>query len=79
MSTEIVTCTRATKVDEALDLLIQYKISGIPVVDEQNRLLGVVSDFDLLAMDEFAFSPKDRDTSIFPNLDEEWEAFKVLK
>ena len=32
----------------ALDLLIQNKISGLPVVDEAGRLVGVLTEKDLL-------------------------------
>ena len=48
---------------------MEKKITGLPVVDEDNQVIGVVSDFDLLAID----FKSDSDTWIFPSLDQSWE------
>lgn len=57
MTTNVVTCTETTTVDDALELLLRHRISGMPVVDSGNHLVGVVSDFDLFTLDDVAFSP----------------------
>jgi len=44
----------STPVDQALELLVQHKISGLPVVDDDGKLVGVVSDYDLLALDSIS-------------------------
>lgn len=36
-----------SKVQDAIDLMDEYKIGGIPVVDEENVLLGIVTNRDL--------------------------------
>lgn len=40
--------TPAQPLHDALELLIENNISGLPVVDESGRLLGVLSEKDLL-------------------------------
>ena len=44
MKTNLVTLPPDTNVFDAVDLLIKHKISGAPVVDSDNRLLGVFSE-----------------------------------
>lgn len=44
MKTSLVTLRPDTNVFDAVKLLIKHKISGAPVVDEDNRLLGVFSE-----------------------------------
>lgn len=47
MITNPVTLTPDRTVREALELMAQYHISGIPIVDEQQRLVGIVTNRDL--------------------------------
>lgn len=48
MSTNLV-CTRPeTTVEEALKLLLNHRITGIPVTSAEGKLLGIVSEYDLL-------------------------------
>ncbi len=39
-----------TSIEEATQVLIEYRISGAPVVDEEKRLVGLLSERDLLAV-----------------------------
>lgn len=48
MNSDVITIKPDATVDEAIALLLQHSISGLPVVDDQNRLLGVVTEFNLL-------------------------------
>ncbi len=50
MTKQLVTIGPDTPVDEALDLLLRHQISGLPVVDANNILLGVLSERDLLGL-----------------------------
>lgn len=70
------TCKPDDLVETALELLVEHRISGLPVVDANNIVVGVVSDFDLLALDVLG---KSNDTPIFPPTDETWQAFKAVK
>lgn len=42
-----VTLPPHAKVADAMDLMRKYKISGIPIVDEKNRLVGILTNRDL--------------------------------
>ena len=42
-----VTIRRGSTVQEALDMMAEYHIGGIPVVDEDNHLVGIVTNRDL--------------------------------
>ena len=42
-----VTIRRGSTVKDALDMMFDYHIGGIPVVDEDNRLVGIVTNRDL--------------------------------
>ncbi|PNH00426.1 CBS domain-containing protein CBSX2, chloroplastic [Tetrabaena socialis] len=64
-------------VDTALEMLVKYKIAGLPVVDATNKVVGVVSDFDLLALD--ALGRINVDQNLFPSADQTWQAFKEVK
>jgi CBS domain-containing protein len=49
MSRDVITVHEDTSVKEILQLLLKHKISGVPVVDEKRKPVGVVSEADLLA------------------------------
>ncbi|MDD4754934.1 MAG: IMP dehydrogenase [Prolixibacteraceae bacterium] len=42
-----VTITREKKVQDAIDIMSKFKIGGIPVVDSQGHLVGIVTNRDL--------------------------------
>ena len=42
-----VTIRRGSTVQDALDMMSEYHIGGIPVVDEENHLVGIVTNRDL--------------------------------
>jgi CBS domain-containing protein len=48
MTTEVITVAPDTTVQELAKILSEREISGAPVVDSSNRLVGVVSEGDLL-------------------------------
>ena len=48
MTTNVVTVRPDTTVQEVARILSEQGISGVPVVDADNRVLGIVSEGDLL-------------------------------
>ncbi len=48
MTTSVVSATKAMTVHEAASLLAKSRISGMPVVDENGRVIGVISEADIL-------------------------------
>ncbi len=52
MTTDIVTIAPSLRVEEIARLLLSRNISGVPVVDDRDRLIGLVSEGDLLRRTE---------------------------
>jgi CBS domain-containing protein len=48
MTRQVVTVPPGASLKEAARLLVEHRISGLPVVDNENHVLGVVSEADLL-------------------------------
>lgn len=48
MTTEVATVTPDTTVEDLARLLMERNISGAPVVDSEGRLLGIVTEHDLI-------------------------------
>jgi CBS domain-containing protein len=48
MSTEVVRATYGTPFKEVARLLGEHRISGLPVVDEDEKVIGVISETDLM-------------------------------
>ncbi len=48
MSTKVFTVKKDTTVEEIAHMLTENKISGVPVVDDEYRVIGIVTQKDLL-------------------------------
>jgi len=48
MKRDVLTITGDVTAEQAIRLLMEHRISGIPVVDEDDCLIGIVSEFQLL-------------------------------
>ena len=48
MKTEVITISANVIVEEAIRSLVKNHISGMPVVDEEEHLVGIVTEFQLL-------------------------------
>jgi CBS domain-containing protein len=49
MTREIITVTPETEIVQAAKLMLDYHINGLPVVDDQNHLVGILCQSDLIA------------------------------
>lgn len=47
MTENVVSVRPDTPVDEIAHLLVAHRVSGVPVVDDENRVVGIVSESDL--------------------------------
>jgi acetoin utilization protein AcuB len=47
MRRSVVTTTPDTPLAEAAMLMVQHKIGGLPVVDEEQRLIGIITESDI--------------------------------
>jgi len=50
MKTELVTVDKKTPILEAIDMLVRFNITGLPVVNKKDELIGIVSEKDLLKL-----------------------------
>ncbi len=50
MTKTFVSVAPDASIDEALELLLRHHISGMPVVDAEGQLRGVISEFDFLKL-----------------------------
>ncbi|MEM8641440.1 MAG: CBS domain-containing protein [Cyanobacteria bacterium P01_G01_bin.54] len=57
MSSPPLTVTPQTPLSEAIGLLAQHKITGLPVVNDQGKLVGVIADTDLMWQETGAEPP----------------------
>ncbi|WP_373546217.1 CBS domain-containing protein [Chamaesiphon sp.] len=48
MTADVLTVTPDTPLPEAVQLLVDRKIGGLPVVDDTGKLVGVISESDLM-------------------------------
>jgi len=48
MSTEVETCKSGTSIKEVATKMCFNKLNGLPVVDDDNKMIGIVSEKDIL-------------------------------
>ncbi|MBI3911189.1 MAG: CBS domain-containing protein [Armatimonadetes bacterium] len=75
MTRAVITARPDTKLREIADLLVRHRISGVPVVDEENRVVGIVSETDLIDEEKrHAHIPRTALYGVMPVPDEVWVA-----
>lgn len=52
MTTEVISVKEDDIVEDVTSLLIKNKISGVPVVNEENEVVGIVTETDLIFRDK---------------------------
>jgi acetoin utilization protein AcuB len=53
MTEDVITTTPDTPIEDAAHLMVDYRIGGLPVVDGQDRIVGVITETDIFeAFDE---------------------------
>ena len=52
MSTNIITVKKETSLKELAQILYEHNINGVPVVDDDGRLIGVICESDLIRRDQ---------------------------
>jgi len=57
MTTEVITVTQTTTVRELAELFVTHRISSVPVVTEEGKLIGMVSENDLIEQDKSVHLP----------------------
>lgn len=52
MTREVITVKATTTIEELARILIEKKISGVPVVDDNGHLVGIVTENDLISQNK---------------------------
>jgi len=58
MVKKVITIGRGASIGELSDLLINNKISGVPVVDSSGKILGIVTEADIIIKDADLHFPR---------------------
>ena len=61
MTTDVITVSKNTSTFEAMKLMVKNNITGLPVVSDDMRLLGIVSEKDMLKL---LYSPQSEPQSV---------------
>lgn len=64
MTRDVATVERRTAFKDVVRLMQDRKVSAVPVVDRGDKVLGIVSEADLLPKEEFRDSDPDRYTQL---------------
>lgn len=52
MTTPVISVTPATRTRDAIELMLAHHLSGLPVLDEEGMLIGILSEGDLIRRSE---------------------------
>jgi len=68
MRTSVISVSPEDTLDQVLDIFIKHGISGVPVVDETNKLVGIITEKDLInfTSKEYAISRIDSSGWVSP-------------
>ncbi|MBN1270527.1 MAG: CBS domain-containing protein [Kiritimatiellae bacterium] len=61
MTTNVITVTTDMMLTRVMDLLLRHHVSGLPVVDDDGNMVGIISEIDLV---NSAFSGNAADTAV---------------
>ena len=50
MTKDVISVKKDTPIREAMELMLNHKISGLPVVDDDMNLVGVISEKDVVSL-----------------------------
>ena len=58
MTTDVIVAKKDDSIASVANLLIQEKIGGLPVVDSENRVVGIISETDILKKEKYIEPPQ---------------------
>jgi CBS domain-containing protein len=58
MTRKVISVSPGAKVSEAIKLMLKHRISGLPVIDGKGRVVGILSEGDLLRRPEIGAEPR---------------------
>ena len=48
MSKQVLSVSKGSNLEEVINFLSRHNISGVPVVDEENKMVGIISEKDII-------------------------------
>ena len=58
MTTDVIVANKKDIIANVANLLIKEKIGGLPVVDEENKVVGIISETDIMKKESHVDSPR---------------------
>ena len=58
MTTDVIVANKNGIIANVANLLIKEKIGGLPVVDEENKVVGIISETDIMKKESHVDSPR---------------------
>lgn len=58
MTTNVVVAKKDDSISDVAKILITEKIGGLPVVDDENRVIGVISETDIIKKEKYIEAPR---------------------
>jgi len=52
MTTDVITVNQTTTIEDLAQILMEHKISGVPVIDDNGDLIGIVTENDLISQNK---------------------------
>jgi CBS domain-containing protein len=49
MSSKLIVAKEGMNIEDAVKLLVNNKVTGLPVVDAQGKMVGILSEYDIIA------------------------------
>ncbi|NQT03166.1 MAG: CBS domain-containing protein [Planctomycetes bacterium] len=50
MTKDVITANRKTEIQEAIRIIVENNITGLPVVDDNMKLVGIISEKDVMTL-----------------------------
>jgi len=60
MTKEVITAKAGTTIDQAKEILHKQRIEKLPVIDDNRRIVGLITSKDILKMDQYPHASKDK-------------------
>ena len=79
MSPEVVVATTDTSFKDLVELMLHHDVSGLPVVDAEHRLVGMVTEGDLIRRQVFAHTSEHRALRLLGHLLADREPYVVRR
>jgi IMP dehydrogenase len=60
MSKDVIVAKHGTTIEQAKKILHDHRIEKLPVIDDKNRIVGLITSKDILKMDQYPHASKDK-------------------